>query len=407
MAFRFSRSGNENVTSVFGKISRGQSLGKIWFGAAVLACVVLTAVTIIYPLILDELPPVLRRVAIQLDLRRENSVAAWTSGMLLFVAALHCADGWTLNRGTNPRIAYSWFVLAMLFGVLSFDEVGSIRERVVNALPGQGLSILPFAAALLAMLFYSLAGMRKDAPHRGKARWILAAFLLFGIVAIQKDIDYGSDWSVIGEAFRSGTEEGADLFAMLILLCVAMKNTRGLFGQANEPRLPLFDAAISLRPLIIVTGLIVAPMLAWWTAGLSDLFRGRPADWLVAVLFMFAASVAARGWVLQESGKHMVAAILLVIASASVALAPFITVSVVDIDIGRRALVLGATVLPAIVLLHTAGARAENASLGIAAVVVVWVTYAAVPVSPALGFLLVQYLALATYSLVSASPRSS
>ncbi len=406
MAFGFSRPGNGNVTSVFGKISRGQSPGKSWFGAAVLACIVLTAVTIIYPLILDELPRLLRRVAIQLDLRRENNIAAWTSGMLLFVAALHCADGWTLNRGTNSRIAYSWFVLAMLFGILSFDEVGSIRERVVNALPGRGLSIVPFAAALLGMLFYSLAGMRHEATHRHKGRWILAAFVLFGVVAIQKDAEYGSGWSVPGQAFRSGTEQGADLVAMLILFWVAMKNTRGLFGQSNEPRLPMFDAALSLRPLIIVTGLIVAPMLAWWTAGLSDQFRGRPADWLVAGLFMLAAAAAARSWVLRESGKHFVAAFLLVIASASVALSPFVTVTVVDIDIGRRALVLGATVLPALALLHAAGARAQNSGLGIAAIVVILVTYAIAPVPPAVALLLVQYLALATYSLVSASPRS-
>ncbi len=72
---------------------------------------------------------------VQLNLARENVVAAWYSSMLLFsagIAAALCfwADMQRTDNNKGRLLNYGWIIMAMIFALLSFDEMGSFHEMI-------------------------------------------------------------------------------------------------------------------------------------------------------------------------------------------------------------------------------------------------------------------------------------
>ena len=77
----------------------------------------------------------LRYVLVQVHLATENVLAAWYSSMLLLAVALAALIAYTLPRRADipasPRwLREAWLVVAAVFVVLSFDEIGSMHERI-------------------------------------------------------------------------------------------------------------------------------------------------------------------------------------------------------------------------------------------------------------------------------------
>src|SRR4051794_39171152 len=65
-----------------------------------------------------------------LNLTNENVAAAWFSGMLLLLGALHAADGYFRLRRTDLKAALAWWVIAAMLLFLCADEIGSLHERI-------------------------------------------------------------------------------------------------------------------------------------------------------------------------------------------------------------------------------------------------------------------------------------
>src|SRR3546814_15579677 len=88
------------------------------------------------------------RYLLLFDLRAEDNVAAWWSGILLLLNAFHAYDGYALWRERAPRMARSWASLSLLLVILSADEIGSIHERIgmiaTAVSVSQWLALLPF-----------------------------------------------------------------------------------------------------------------------------------------------------------------------------------------------------------------------------------------------------------------------
>src|SRR3546814_89570 len=128
-----------------------------------------------------------------------------------------------------------------------------------------------------------------------------------------------SDWS--SDVCSSDLiEEGTELVASLILLRLCMGNTAGLVGRV-QGQYPVFEfVGLFHRRLLLGLGVLLALVLAYVTT-LLDPYRGHPADWFAAALFLLAgfapvkpfldgtAKVGWAGWAL---------AALCCIASASV-----------------------------------------------------------------------------------------
>jgi len=219
----------------------------------------------------------------------ENNVAAWWSGMLLLIAALHAFDGYVLLERSKPNVAQGWAAISLILTVLSIDEIGSIHERMDRVLHlGTWWSLLPFALILLSLLGYALVSFWLAREPLRKVALLAFAFALFGTVAFQEFLEHHIAWASWTAVVRGFIEEGTELLGILILLSVCMGNSRGIFGGRNGPS-PTLELIHVLRAPILVMSLTAAPFLAYLSAVWPDQWRGHPASWLAAALFLFAA----------------------------------------------------------------------------------------------------------------------
>ena len=224
----------------------------------------------------------------------ESSVGAWWQGTLLLIASIHAFDGYLGHRESDPRLARGWLLLAIVICSLSFDEIGSLHERVPKYLPPGGwLSLLPFALVLGGMALYGIAALLRSPTHRSAGVTILIAFALFGSVAVQEELEFTTRWWGEFDSLRTGLEEGTELTAMLLLVAAAARNTAGLWTKAAVPAEPTLQGLDLLRRPIALSGLLLAPAIGYLSAGLPDK-HGRPISWLGAAMFACGALVALR-----------------------------------------------------------------------------------------------------------------
>ena len=232
----------------------------------------------------------------KLNLTSENTVGTWFSGILLLLVALHAFDGYMSLRKRHSRGAMGWALLSVVLLLLSADEIGSIHERI----SGSGIVprvpvLVAFGIILSPLLGYGLMRLWSEKDQRRSALVVAAAFALLSTVAFQEFIEHRIEWGGLA-GLRGAVEEGTELLAMLILLKVAMSNTQGRFARRPMLTFPTLEAVVLARPYILFVGLMMAPILAYLTANLSDQQRGHPADWLTMTIFMLAALTASRSF---------------------------------------------------------------------------------------------------------------
>ena len=271
---------------------------RVWLAALATVSVICLLVTIFREQILSA-PGVSGQLFRTLHLTRlglayERSVGAWWQSMLLLLASLHALDGYFRHRHSDARLARAWLLLAIVVCSLSFDEVGSLHERVPKYLPPGGwLSLLPFALLLGGMAGYAIATLLRKPAHRRTGVAVLIAFALFGIVAVQEELEFTTRWWGEFDDLRTGLEEGTEMTAMLLLVAAAMGNTAGLSARLTAAVEPTFQGLNLLRTPIAVFGLIMAPAIGFISASLVDK-HGVPISWLAAAMFACAALVALR-----------------------------------------------------------------------------------------------------------------
>ena len=268
------------------------------------------------------------------NLRNESNFAALFSGMFLLTIALHAFDGSAANRALKPKIANAWLLICLVLVALSFDEIGSLHERVprigdLNRL----LSLVPFGLVFLGMIAYAVTVLWRDAGRRKTSILICVGFSLFVSVALQEYIEHAVDWSAnrylrfFKSWFRPLIEEGSELLGMLVLLYVTMENTRGILSQGKRERFPVFEGTVSWRWPILITTLIAAPLIAYVNVSLpaDEWGHGQPADWPAAALFLLAAFAAARPYFISGLSMGLpgwMLVILAIIGCASTILPP-------------------------------------------------------------------------------------
>jgi hypothetical protein len=242
----------------------------------------------------------------QFSMAYENNLGAWFAGALLLMAALHAADGW-YRRELPEGARRAWAALALVLAALSADEVASLHERVGSNFGT--LALVPFGLVLGALTLYALLGIARVPTQRRHVAWIVFAFVLFALTAVQEFLEHHIHWWGDFPGLRVAIEEGTEMIATLILLRAGMSNTAGRFATAVTPTevapakvaptevapadRPVFEVLHHLRSPLLLAGLLAAPVLAWASLALPDPQRGIPLSWLASTLFLASALVVA------------------------------------------------------------------------------------------------------------------
>jgi hypothetical protein len=252
-------------------------------------------------------------LVIESNLDIENNVATWVSSatlLLVAVAAVICAAAVLQRLGREARpAAAGWIGKAFLFALLSFDELGSMHER---------LSWLWLAAPML-IYGVGLAALALHIKRNSTAAFWVASlgFLLYVSVPVQEELSAvlrsAAGWDEwVRPAWHTVLEEGAELYATLCFF-VAF----GLYALAlgRDPTIPgrSQTASVWLPRRHVRTGILVAfAVLAAGTAFFEFLapesftraeilslpwaIRGIPVNWFGAASALLAALVGIQAW---------------------------------------------------------------------------------------------------------------
>jgi hypothetical protein len=233
-----------------------------------------------------------------LNLTNENVAAAWFSGILLFLASLHAADGYFRLRKTNFRTALAWCVIAGMLLALSADEIGSLHERIDDVLKmGPWLSYLPFLIVLLGCCAWSFIQLWMTPSERSRVPGLIIGFGILVSVGGQEFIEKAFRWPWYLGPFRSGFEEGSELVGMMILIYTMLPNSSGLFSPARRPHAPAFSIISGLRWFIVVTAALLAWPIAMLSASLDQqVVDGHLSDWMSCAMFFLSAGLVLHHW---------------------------------------------------------------------------------------------------------------
>lgn len=252
-------------------------------------------------------------------LTHEMNLAAWWSGASLFALGMlayeDCFSGETkLRRALLP--------LALFFAFLSFDEIGSLHERLVALQYNSGMALATAALAIIPLC--AAAATLRRAETRRTGVLLCVGVGLIASVAIQEMLEHAVDWGSHPHglaALRGVFEEGSELLATLAFFgaMVALRGNRGGNGLAAivaDLRRARFVAPLILAGLALhlAACLLVLP-------GLDDIpRRGNPGIWYPVVLNLFLFALAY--WTARNGAGYRrvvwcVAAIGFLLASAT------------------------------------------------------------------------------------------
>jgi hypothetical protein len=258
-------------------------------------------------------------------------------------------DGF-MREDLHPSERRGWLALSAVLLVLSFDEIASVHEAI-------GLSrIVPFGLAGLAATTYALVQLYRGGVSGRRLGIIIAAFALFGTVAVQEKIQHLLVWQnqwIYGA--RALLEEGVEIVGMLLLVGVTRANTAALL--AAEPS-DAFAAVRRFRVPVLVAAFVLAPVMTAATFVLP--YPGGPADWLAASVYLLCALLVVRRILLSRSSTPALVALLLfyLIASAgSNAVDLDWDPVVLDTRVGVRALFLALLLFSSTLVLRADGRR--------------------------------------------------
>jgi hypothetical protein len=203
--------------------------------------------------------PVLEWFALQ----HEMNLAVWWSAAQLLLAGLLMWERASVGRSDER---WAWHILAVIAAGLSFDEVGSIHERLGRRNLGP-LTLLLVAIPLAFALMCALVRLARNSSHRRDVGLILAAFGLFAFVVVIED----RQWQDL--------EESVELAGFLLLLLAAAGHRRATWGGL----LTVLPGPVHLASLrtVLTLGLAIhavnALLIMPW---LTDLYRrGHPDAW--------------------------------------------------------------------------------------------------------------------------------
>jgi hypothetical protein len=221
------------------------------------------------------------------NLGGELNIAAWWSGILLLVAAL---VGYERFIQTRDFTKLAWLLISCILLALSWDEVGSLHERILRI---SWLDYVPYAIGGMVLLGFAFTQLFFKQTTQKAALLLLLGFALFASVAVQEYFEHAIHWPVWSWGIRAAIEEGSELLGIFYCLSGLVFNHSGvpqdksLLGVLPNPRLMKLS-------IVVLSCFAIHGASCVWLPYLSDIpNRGNPALWYPAALYflLFADAI--------------------------------------------------------------------------------------------------------------------
>lgn len=225
-------------------------------------------------------------------LTSEMNLAAWWSGVTLFVIGLLCYELYSSGRQARKL---PWLVLAIVFAGLSFDEIGSVHERVFY---GQAFGVggwrayIPYAVVGLSLVGYSLLALLRDPTTRRTAVFLALGIGTLCSAALHEFVEHRVDWPSYLRGIRAAAEEGSELLGMFLCLwgIVPQRKLRsratGMGPVVPNPLLMVRGSAV------LVGGAVIHVATSVFVATHAEIGgRGDPAVWYPSMLLLILSCV--------------------------------------------------------------------------------------------------------------------
>lgn len=242
-----------------------------WWIWILMVNVFLIIMTALFPYVIHDF---LRwNVINHFNLAGEMTFAAWWSGILLLWAGILAYD---MSR-QEDQTQRAWGILALLFVLLSFDEIGSLHERASNTISGTiGLQL----AAIIGggAFLYACWLLWQHCQDRKGIVLLLLGGAMMASAALHEYLEHNVHWPFLIAGARVALEEGSELTGMLLSLVglVRLRSSRetretATYVLPNPCRLSR-DIPSNVCTLVLHLGVSI-----WVTRYVSIEFRGNPA----------------------------------------------------------------------------------------------------------------------------------
>ncbi|WP_119461516.1 hypothetical protein [Rhodospirillaceae bacterium SYSU D60014] len=222
----------------------------------------------------------------------EMNFAVWWISALLLLCTLSFYEFFC--RGVAGHRA-PWLLLAVIFLVLSWDELGSLHERTFDSGFGVALvGLLLVGALFAAAALYAVCRLIARTETRTSGWLLFFAFALYGSIGIQEFLEHKVEWPYWSKGLRTGVEEGTELVADFLVLCAIAAQRPELRGGLAQI-LPDTRALIAIRPVLLALLIVHAAVSLLYIPLLDPLTRhGNPAAWYPAAIYLLLACHVAR-----------------------------------------------------------------------------------------------------------------
>lgn len=224
------------------------------------------------------------------SLVHEMSFATWWSGACLLLVALMTFQ---LSASSKINLKIAWILLTVIFTGLSFDEIGSIHERMQWIENWSGIKYFFVLITLIAAS--SIATLCFSSITRKTGLLIFAGFSFYAGVILLELLEQGAALPSWAYGLRAGAEEGLELFGTFMILAGVILQR----GPMNQSFLEIVPEPKKMRGLIpvVLAGLILHLVLCIVLPIRVDLSsQGNPLVWFPMVVFVLMACQAFWSW---------------------------------------------------------------------------------------------------------------
>lgn len=266
---------------------------------------------------------VVKYFLVQFHLGTENVIASWYSSMLLLLVSLGSVLCFVADRKYNQShrdryLSYGWLCFALIFALLSLDELGSFHERIgmiaafnpsgERAVGWVAVLAIPIGLVALFMLTFGWMHIRRSLLAFGFAIAGIACFIVNPFLErMQMSIVGANREDVLWQIHDASLiiEEGLEIFGVLCFLTATALYAIFISRQGDRATIAVqasTNFTLKLKTALVGTSLFIglvglaAIAVEWVVQNTESGDTGIAKNWFPAVLAMLVSLFCLQIW---------------------------------------------------------------------------------------------------------------